>query len=35
MRTRLALGGVLAMAMGAALVQAQQKPAAPMTRASG
>ena len=29
MRKRLALGGVLAMAMGAALVQAQQKPAAP------
>jgi hypothetical protein len=28
MRMRLALGGVLAMAMGAALVQAQQKPAA-------
>jgi hypothetical protein len=29
MRKQLALGGVLAMAMGAALVQAQQKPAAP------
>jgi hypothetical protein len=29
MRTRLALGGVLAVVMGAALVQAQQKPAAP------
>ncbi len=35
MRKRLALGGVLAMAMSAALVQAQQKPAAPDDRRIG